>query len=302
MSVAFFPYRQPREYFCKLGQVSFDDVEWPLNDRPDGQRLCDLGPRDHVLMISSSRMLTIRTGELRAPVSMLLMEPPAIQGRFYIALRVIATRYHRVLTHSTNLLRRLPNAQYVPLGGSMLETPDQPIIEKTKRISLIASSKRTTVGQKLRHRIVQWAADSGSDLEALGYGYKPLQDKADGHAPYRFSVVIENCREPGFFTEKLIDSFLCRSLPIYWGAPDIEHFFDPRGMILCRTADDIRRAIEKATPADYERRVEFLKKNRQTSLRYIDCVDTAARCLEDSNNELGATTPTMSELRRSDAA
>jgi len=302
LSVVYFPYRQPRKYFCQLGQVSFDDVEWPLNDRPDGQRLCDLGPRDHVLMVASSRMLTIRTGELRAPVSMLLMEPSVIQKRIYLALRLIATRYHRVLTHSSDLLRRLPNAQYVSLGGSMLKTPDQPVIEKTRRVSLIASSKRTTVGQKMRHQIVKWAAKNGSDLDAMGYGHKPLEDKADGHARYQFSVVIENCREPGFFTEKLIDSFLCRSLPIYWGAPDIEHFFDPRGMILCRTADDVRTAIEKATPADYARRVEFLEMNRQTSLRYINCVDTAARCLEASNHELGADTPSTSEIRQNSAA
>jgi len=143
---------------------------------------------------------------------------------------------------------------------------------------------------------------SGSDLDAMGYGYKPLEDKADGHVPYQFSVVIENCREPGFFTEKLIDSFLCRSLPIYWGAPDIEHFFDPRGMILCRTADDIQTAIEKATPEDYARRREFLERNRQTSLRYINCVDTAAQCLEDSNNELGAETPSTTEFRGRGAA
>ena len=106
MSVACFPYRQPRNYFCNLGQVSFDDVECPLNDRPNGQRLCDLGPQDHVLMVASSRMLTVRTGELRASVSMLLMEPTVIQKRIYLALRLIASRYHRVLTHSSDLLRR----------------------------------------------------------------------------------------------------------------------------------------------------------------------------------------------------
>jgi len=253
-------------------------------------------------MVASSRMLTIRTGELRAPVSMLLMEPSVIQKRIYLALRLIATRYHRVLTHSSDLLRRLPNAQYVPLGGSMLETPDQPDIAKTRRVSLIASSKRTTVGQRLRHQIVKWAAQNGWDLDAMGYGYKPLKDKADGHVPYHFSVVIENCRDAGFFTEKLLDSLLCRSLPIYWGAPDIEHFFDPRGMIICRTADDIRTAIEKATPADYARREEFLEKNRQTALRYIDCVETAAGCLDDSNNDLGTATPAKNEFRRRRAA
>ena len=65
----------------------------------------------------------------------------------------------------------------------------------------------------------------------MGRGYAPFEAKEDGLAPYRASVVIENSREPSYISEKLIDAALCRTLPIYWGAPDVADWFDPAGLI-----------------------------------------------------------------------
>jgi len=302
MSVAFLPYGQPREHCCKLSQVPFDAVEWPLSNRPEGRLMRDLSPQDHVLMIASSRMLTIRTNELRCQVSVLLAEPPAIQKRLYYALRLTASRYRYVLTHNADLLCRLPNARFVAHGGSMLEMAEQPVVEKTKRISLIASNKRKTRGHRLRHEIVKWAAENAPDLDALGRGYQPLTHKADGHAPYLFSVVIENSQETGYFTEKLIDCFLCRSLPIYWGASDIENFFDSRGMIRCATAKDIPQAIQRVTSTDYVKRESFLEKNRQLAMQYLDYFGRAARCLQNSGGGLAASTKSPGDLGKRNVA
>ncbi len=281
MSVAFLPYGQPDRHFLRLASLSCDDVEWPLKDRPDGRRLCDLGPQDHVLVVASSRTLTMRRNDLRCQVSILMAEPPAIQTRLYTAVGLLAGRFRYVLTHNTGLLCRLSNARFVAHGGSMLDAVEQPVIEKTKRISLIASNKRDTSGQRLRHNIVLWAAQNAPDLEALGRGYQPLVDKSDGHGPYIASVVIENSREPGYFTEKLIDSFLCRSVPIYWGAPDIEHFFDTRGMICCATSEEVQQAVQQFSAEDYAARQTFLEQNRILAMQYLDFFGRAARCLQD---------------------
>lgn len=300
MSVALIPYRHPRKHFCQLGRISFDDVCWPLNDRPDGQLLRDLSPRDHILLIASSRMLTMRTDEVRCQLSVLMCEPPAIHRRHYMSVRLVASRFKYVLTHNTDLLRRLPNARFVAHGGSMLEVAEQPVVDKTRRISLIASDKSSTFGQRLRHEIVRWGAENVPDLDALGRKYLPLTDKADGHSPYYFSVVVENSQEPGYFTEKLIDSFLCRSLPIYWGAPDIEHFFDSRGLIRCANAEELRRTIQQVTASDYAMREVFLEKNRRLAMQYLDLFGRAARFLHDSNGELALHAP--SDYFQRDAA
>jgi hypothetical protein len=126
---------------------------------------------------------------------------------------------------------------------------------------------------------VKWAQREAADLHALGLGYQPLKDKTDGHAPYLFSVVIENTKSPVCFTEKLIDSLLCHSLPIYWGAPDIEHFFDPRGMIQCRNERELKNAIQSLTQSDFDSRRPYLEDNRRRALQYIDYPRRAAELL-----------------------
>jgi hypothetical protein len=90
---------------------------------------------------------------------------------------------------------------------------------------------------------------------------------------------VENSRCAGYFTEKLIDSFLCRSLPIYWGAPDIAHFFDPRGMVCCHDEQELRAAIVSLKPNDFEQRRSFLDENVQRALKYADYHKNAAYTL-----------------------
>ena len=64
MSVAFLPYGQPRKHLCDLGQISFEDVEWPLEGRPAGSHLKDLKATDHLIVVASSRALTLQKMQL----------------------------------------------------------------------------------------------------------------------------------------------------------------------------------------------------------------------------------------------
>ena len=41
---------------------------------------------------------------------------------------------------------------------------------------------------------------------------------------YRFSLCFENMPMSGYITEKIFDCFYAGTVPIYWGAPDIESF------------------------------------------------------------------------------
>ena len=276
MSVAFLPYGQPRKHFCDLGQILFEDLEWPLEDRPAGSHLKDLTATDHLIVVASSRALTLRKKSLNCPVSILLCEPPAIQKRIYPAISMQRKRFRYVLTHNTKLLQSVANAQFIAHGGSMIGAVEQPRSSKTDRVSLIASPKKSTQGHRIRHEIVDWAQQRAEGFSALGRGYQALKEKADGHNPFYFSVVIENSREPGYFTEKLIDSFLCHSLPIYWGAPDIAHFFKPLGMICCSSAEEVKAAVMNLTVDDYVAREADLLKNRQIALQYTDFFGRAA--------------------------
>lgn len=49
-----------------------------------------------------------------------------------------------------------------------------------------------------------------------------------------FSIVYENEATRGYQTEKLIDALMARSIPVYWGNPDVEQEFNPDSFIHAR--------------------------------------------------------------------
>ena len=113
----------------------------------------------------------------------------------------------------------------------------------------------------------------------MGGGYAPFAVKADGLESYRYSVVIENSREAGYFTEKIVDAVLLKTVPIYWRAPDIADFFDPDGLIICETEADIQRAIQTMSEADYAGRKKALEANRKSAAKYAKVKKNAVQVI-----------------------
>lgn len=53
----------------------------------------------------------------------------------------------------------------------------------------------------------------------------PVATKYDVLKNYKFSYAYENIREiPGYITEKIFDCFHAGTVPIYWGAPNVESY------------------------------------------------------------------------------
>jgi glycosyltransferase involved in cell wall biosynthesis len=68
-----------------------------------------------------------------------------------------------------------------------------------------------------------------------------------------FSIAIESTREKNYFSEKLIDCLLTKTIPFYWGCPNVEEFFDPSGIITFENADDL---IKKINELDFGKHYE----------------------------------------------
>lgn len=67
--------------------------------------------------------------------------------------------------------------------------------------------------------------DSAGRL-ANNIGYT-VKDKIKFISNYKFSIAFENCSHPGYITEKIMEALLVGSIPIYWGAPDIDLDINP---------------------------------------------------------------------------
>ncbi len=78
---------------------------------------------------------------------------------------------------------------------------------------------------------------------------------------YKFTIAFENCKMPGYCTEKIEDSFIAHSLPIYWGDPEVSRIFNTDSMIYVNGyEDDFDSIIEK---------IVYLDNNDEEYLRVV---------------------------------
>jgi hypothetical protein len=280
MNIAILPYALRAK--GGLAKIPLAALRWPLGIGETAGQVGDLTADDHILIYPRSKHFLDPRAGVRCQVSLLIAEPFAVQRRNYLAAIALRRRYFRIITHRPAMARWTGNALVMPFGGSWVDTWQPQTRVKSAHMSLIASSKNELEGHALRHRTAAWCRQTGQDVDLLGKAYRPLDRKEDGLVPYRYSVVIENSREEGYFTEKLVDCLLCGALPIYWGAPDIARYFDPNGLIECHSHDDIRRAICGASTEQYEARRAALVQNRARALAYVDYEKNAALRLAES--------------------
>ncbi len=264
-AVAVLPYHNRPKW--TMTNIALDDLDWPLG-RPDRLKhgtVADMDRADHLLIYSRKQVYWQPRPTLKPNVSVMILEPEAIHGKHLKLAKRHHRRFHRILTHSPVLLDTISNARALAPAATMLTTwPAQPA-PKQHMASLIASKKKDQPGHKLRHDIVDLIREKSLDVDIMGRGYKAFDNKADGLLPYRYSVVIENTQGHGYYTEKLIDAALCRTVPIYWGAPDIADHFDTDGMIICQSADDIAAALATMSAEDYASRADAIENNFHTA-------------------------------------
>lgn len=239
----------------------------PLNDaarRLAGEGAClgDLGRDDHLIVQCSSRAF-LPYG-LGCNLSVMTLEPPGVQPRHHALLPLFQRKFFAIFTYAPRLLRLCGNAVWFNPHHSPNRAYDG---GKTAMVSLIASAKRDLEGHRLRHSI---AAASAGAVDLYGRAYRPVDSTQDALEPYRYAVVIENSRSPGYFTEKILDAFKARTVPIYWGDPEIGRLFNADGIIAADDSAGLLAAIERADEAGYARRLGAVLDNQRRSLAYSD--------------------------------
>lgn len=62
---------------------------------------------------------------------------------------------------------------------------------------------------------------------------------------FQYSIIIENSREAGYFSEKIIDCLITKTIPIYYGCENIADYFNTDGWIILRSDDIVQELYEK---------------------------------------------------------
>ena len=106
------------------------------------------------------------------------------------------------------------------------------------------------------------------EFDLYGRGFQYIEDKWDALAAYRYSLAIENFRNPYYWSEKLVDCFLSWTMPIYYGCTRIAEFF-PREAMVCIDIHDPQAPdkIQEAISGDlWHRNLDAIAEARRLAL------------------------------------
>lgn len=84
-----------------------------------------------------------------------------------------------------------------------------------------------------------------------------------------FHITIENTRLQNVFTEKLIDCFQTKTIPIYYGCPNLSNYFNMEGIIIVNNVDDIISVCNNLIPEIYNEKLLAIEDNYNRSMNYI---------------------------------
>lgn len=127
--------------------------------------------------------------------------------------------------------------------------------DKTQKISAVVSNPSNGLRTSLIQYLVQnGVCDSGGRVHN---NVGETEDKLEFTSKYIAAIAFENLAKKSYITEKIYEAFVVNSVPIYWGAEDIELEFNPKSYILFDSAN--QEALNKSMQniltllSDYDR-------------------------------------------------
>ena len=217
-----------------------------------------------------------------------------------------------ILTWSDILLQECPNAILFPFNvdqGGMAEVTEKQFEEFTKNkepkfeVSFLSGAKTISEGHKFRQKIY----NIGNQINIPKKWFHTLEDfnkedfnKGGVGRPDRiwgskqkcfnesmFHVAVENVYHKNWYTEKIGDAFATKTIPIYWGCPNIDELgYDERGIFKFNSIEDLILLINSLTPEMYYERIQYVEHNYNEVFRNktLDKLETFFKEIIKLNN------------------
>lgn len=148
-----------------------------------------------------------------------------------------------------------PPLKYIPL--------------KNKVMSMMVSEKADQPGHKYRHELINKILETDMPIDIYGRGcgfYNYLGDERvkgkfvelEPYETYDFHICIENCESNHYFSEKITNTLLCGTTPIYMGGRNINSYFPDSVIVLSgNLSEDIRLLKDITTnPERYKKKID----------------------------------------------
>lgn len=170
----------------------------------------------------------------------MLIEPRSIQRDVYITAKKKAHLFKYVFTHDSRLLNEIPNAKPIIWGGCWCQC-ENPI--KDKFMSILSSDKKYAELHRVRLRTALMFKDT-PNIDVYGTCVGKYVDPIQAHEHYKYAVIVENYIDDLWFTEKIINCFATKTIPIYLGSKAIGKYFNVNGIIQVNSEEELQNTIK----------------------------------------------------------
>jgi len=199
--------------------------------------------------------------------------------------------HHNTEENGTIVLPYLDGKSFKWTGN--VEIPE----EKLDRLAFVTTLYNIHPGHLARLEFLNYAEQVKYDYDLFGakkhsmVGYSitkypqfrhDIISKQERLNHYKYTLVIENTWDIGWFTEKLWDAILCECLPFYWGCPNLEKFI-PAESFIRLPIENIPQSLEiiksSITNKEWEKRIGAIKEAKNLLLNKYDLINTLKRVL-----------------------
>jgi hypothetical protein len=202
--------------------------------------------------------------------------------------------FNLILTWDDKLINQCQKAILMPFGHTWFK-PNQYNTSHPKKFqtSHLCGKLLKTYGHSLRHELLARQNEIKNPIKFFDvYGDRydienARKGKEEVFGDSMFGVAIENTSHRGYFTEKILDCFLLKTIPIYWGCSNIGDYFNKEGIIRVDNVDDMIYVINSLDENFYNSRKEAIQENWELAKNYIDyeqnVVDTITKIFKHNN-------------------
>lgn len=231
------------------------------------------------------------------PCVFLQCEPRIMQNLVSYVLQH-ASSFHTIYTYDHDLLICCPNARFYVAAQTWIASEYHQNIDvslKEYKISTLAGSKcinqsaghlfRQAIhyGQHGQHELSRFPITffrSSVQLPPLpDLGNNPFlvantatNSKESLFHTFQFAIIIENTTQRNYFSEKLIDCLITKTIPLYYGGVNIHQFFNTTGWIILPTTsvEELSSHLETLHPDYYSSYQDIIEQNYQKAICYRD--------------------------------
>lgn len=158
-------------------------------------------------------------------------------------------RFPNYMFYDADLLHKMEHKHELPEGWNQAK-------EKPDFCSFMVSNHRNPKRNETFHELSRYKKiDSGGGyLNNIGYRVK---DKFAFDSTHRFSLCFENGAHNGYTTEKLVQAFAARTIPIYWGDPEVGRMFNKKALIDANSFESMEALIERIKEIEESEEKQF---------------------------------------------